>query len=154
MYDLRKIIFISDSVTVIVGKQYLKPWGAADSLFVFSRNVSDTLYNNETFAKKNSPEKIKDLLKARSGGGLNIYKTDSVLFESYKNEKPLKIKPVSKKPVENKQNILPPAIPQNSSGGNPPFDMQLALMLGSILLLSLAGGWLSWKMYKPQTIVV
>ena len=149
MYDLRKIIFISDSVTVIVGKRYLKPWGAADSLFKFVGNMSDTLYNDEVFAKKNSPERIKYLLKGRSGG-VNVYKIDSVMFESYKNKKPVKTKPGNNKPVENKQNIIPLAIPQNSSGGNPPFDMQLALMLGSILFLSLAGGWLSLKFYRPR----
>jgi hypothetical protein len=72
------------------------------------------------------------------------------VFESYKNKRPVKLKPVNNKPPGKKQNIFLPAIPQNNSGDNPPFDMQMALMLGSILLLSLAGGWLSWKFYQPR----
>ena len=38
----------------------------------------------------------------------------------------------------------------NNNTNNSPFDVQLVVMLGSLIALSLLGGWMSWKFYQPR----
>jgi hypothetical protein len=55
-----------------------------------------------------------------------------------------------KKPGDKQQQLIPFAITNDPPDNRPPFDSKLFLMLGSLLLLSLLGGWLSWRFYQPR----
>jgi hypothetical protein len=133
-YKLDSVIFVSDTLSVVVKKEYSRPYSEPKGPGKFIRTVKDTVYNDPLFAKKHSLDSIKTVLNT------NGQYVKKVVFIGYDN----------KKPEDKKQNILPLAITDDPPTNDPPFDMQLALMLGTLLLLSLLGGWLSWRFYQPR----
>ena len=128
-YKLDSVIFISDTVSVVVKKEYSRLFSAPQNSAKFTQTVKDTVYNDPLFARQHSLDSIKTVLKTRK-----------VVFIGFDNNKP----------ADKKQNILPFVITNEPPNNDPPFDMQLALMLGALLLLSLLGGWLSWRFYQPR----
>jgi hypothetical protein len=136
-YKLDTVIFISDSISVMVKREYSRLFTAPKDSAKFTRAMKDTIYNDPLFARKHSLDSIRVVLKK-----YNYYMNpvNKVVFIGYDN----------KKPVVKKHNILPLVITDDNPGNNSPFDVQLALMLGTILLLSLLGGWLTWKFYQPR----
>ena len=136
-YKLDSVIFVSDTVSVVVKKEYSRLFTAPKDSAKFTRTVKDTVYNDLLFARKHSLDSIKTVLKT---DGQYINPVRKVVFIGYDNNKP----------ADKKQNILPLVITDDKPNNGPPFDMQLALMLGTIMLLSLLGGWLSWRFYQPR----
>ena len=55
-----------------------------------------------------------------------------------------------KKSSKQKKEYGPVVIPGGGGGNSSPFDGQLLLMISLVIGLSLLGGWVSWKYYKPQ----
>jgi len=113
----------------MVKKEYSRLFSEPKNSAKFTQTVKDTVYNDPLFARKHSLDSIKTVLKTRK-----------VVFIGYDNNKP----------ADRKQNILPLVITDDPPTNDPPFDIQLTLMLGMILLLSLLGGWLSWRFYQPR----
>jgi hypothetical protein len=136
-YKLDSVIFVSDTVSVVVKKEYSRLFTAPKDSAKFTQTLKDTVYNDPLFARKHSLDSIKTVLKT---DGQYINPARKVVFIGYDNNKP----------ADKKQNILPLVITDDPPNNNPPFDMQLALMLGTILLLSLLGGWLSWRFYQSR----
>jgi hypothetical protein len=142
-YKLDSVIFISDTVSILVSKEYIRPWTEkSDSKDKFVGVKKDTVHNDPLFSRKYLLDSIKKMVDNR-GLYETTNKTKFVGFDNKKNG----IKKTGDKP---KQQLIPFAITNDPPDDHPPFDMQLALMLGTILLLSLLGGWLSWRFYQPQ----
>ena len=142
-YKLDSVIFISDTVSILVSKEYTRPWSAtSDSLDKLVGVKKDTIYNDPLFSRKYLLDSIKKMV---DNGG--VYETTSkTKFIGFENKKSA-VKKSGDKP---QQQLIPFAITNDPPDDQPPFDMQLALMLGTILLLSLLGGWLSWRFYQPR----
>ncbi|MCY7311024.1 MAG: hypothetical protein LH619_09610 [Chitinophagaceae bacterium] len=138
-YKLDSVIYVSDTVSVIVIKEYRRqPLQPKDSAKLW-RTGKDTLYNDPMLGRKHSLDSIKTVLKIT---GNYINPVDRIVFIGYDNKK-------NKDNKNQKNNILPVSF-TGDDNNNSPFDMKLLLMLGTILVLSLFGGWLSWKFHQPR----
>ena len=134
-FKLDTVIFISDSASVLITREYRKPYNKPKDPAKFFKTGKDTVYNDPLFKRSHSLDSIKTELK-KTGNYMNPI--NKVVFIGFDNKK-----------TKNKENnILPFSI--NDNNNNSPFDRQLVIMLGTILVLSLAGGWLSWKLYQPK----
>ena len=142
-YKIDSLIFISDSVAIIVSKKYSRPWSAtSDSLDNFVGIKKDTVYNDPLFSRKYLLDSIRSMLNKRG-----LYETtNKTKFVGLDNKKSNDKKPANKP----QQQLVPVSITNDPPDNNSPFDMQLALMLGTILLLSLLGGFIAWKFYQPR----
>ena len=142
-YKLDSVIFISDSVSVLVSKEYKRPWNAtSDSQDVFVRVKKDTVYNDPWFSRKYLLDSVKKIIDKKG----NYETTNKTKFVGFDNKK----SGVKKTGDKLQQQLVPVAITNDPPDNNSPFDNQLALMLGTILLLSLLGGFITWKFYKPR----
>lgn len=140
-YKLDSVIFVSDTVSILVSKEYSRPWGAtSDSEDKLVGIKKDTIYNDPLFSRKYLLDSIKEMVDKR-GRYETTTKTKFVGFDNKKSG----VKKTGDKP---QQELIPFAIPNDPP--EPPFDMQLVLMLATILLLSLLGGWVSWRFYQPR----
>lgn len=135
-YKLDSVIYVSDTVSVIVIREYRRLAAQPKDSAKLWRVGKDTLYNDPLLGHKHSLDSIKTVLDTLGYYANPIKKVE---FVGYDN----------KKPGDKKLNFIPLTVIDDSNN-NPPFDMQLALMLGTILLLSLLGGWLSWRFYQPR----
>jgi len=140
-YKLDSVIFISDTVSVLVSKTYSRPWSAtSDSMDKLVGKRKDTVYNDPLFSRSYLLDSLKKMIGKRG-----LYETtDKTKFVGLDNKKD------GVKKTGDKQQLFPFAITKDPPDNHPPFDNQMFLMLGSLLLLSLLGGWLSWKFYKPR----
>lgn len=152
-YKLDSVIYLTDSTALLVSKEYKAPWEAKDdSQFKFVGTRADTVYNNPLFNRKNSADSVRNGLKNLNGMIVEYVAGNKTVFVGFEKSKS-KIKEKEKEQPKQQQ-FIPAIIPQDPpAGNNSPFDPQLLFMTGSILLLSLLGGWISWKLYKPQTVV-
>ena len=142
-YKLDSVIFISDNVSVLVSKEYKRPWDAkSDSLDKFIGIKKDTIFNDPLLSRKNLLDSIKKMVDNKGP----YETTDKTKFVGFDNKKSGIKKPGDKQ----QQQLIPISITNDPPDDQPPFDIQLALMLGTILLLSLLGGWLSWRFYQPR----
>jgi hypothetical protein len=142
-YKLDSVIFISDTVSVLVSKEYSRPWSArSDSMDKLVGVKKDTIFNDPLFSRKYLLDSIKKMIDNRG-----LYETtNKTKFVGFDNKK-TGIKKSGDKP---QQQLIPFAITNDPPDNHSPFDMQLTLALGLILLLSLLGGWMSWKFYQPR----
>jgi hypothetical protein len=142
-YKLDSVIFISDTVSVLVSKEYTRPWSAkSDSQDTLVGVKKDTIYNDPLFSRKYLLDSIKKMVDNRG-----LYETTSkTKFVGFDNKK-VGVKKTGDKP---QQQLIPFAITNDPPDNHSPFDMQLILMLGMIFLLSLSAGWFTWKYYQPQ----
>ena len=138
-YKLDSVIFISDSASVMVTKEYRRPYNEPEDSSKLWGVKKDTVYNNLLLVRKNSLDSIK---KALQKGGKYINPVDKTVFIGFDNKK-------DKNKKEEKNNIIPVSFTDDNNN-NSPFDRKLLLMLGSILVFSLLGGWLSWRFYQPR----
>lgn len=142
-YKLDSVIFISDSVSVLVSKEYKRSWSAtSDSQDVFVRLKKDTVYNDPLFSRKYLLDSVKKIIDKRG----NYETTNNTKFVGFDNKK----KGVKKTEEKPQQQLIPVAITNDPPDNNSPFNMQLAIMIGAILLLSLLGGFITWRFYKPR----
>ena len=141
-YKLDSVIFISDSVSVLVSKEYKRPWDAkSDSLDKFIGMKKDTIFNDPLLSRKNLLDSIKKMVDNK-GPYETTNKTKFVGFDNKKNE--------IKRSENKQQQLIPLGITNDPPDNHSPFDFGLILILGLILLLSLLGGWMSWKFYQPK----
>lgn len=144
-YKLDSVIYVSDTSTVLVTKEYSRLFTDPKDSAKFVRALKDTVYNNELFAHRHSLDSIRAELK-KQGYYVNSSKINKVIFIGFDNKKPV----MPGQLVNPKQNIVPLVVSYDKPGNNPPFDWELILMLGTIFFVSLLGGWLSWKFYQPR----
>lgn len=146
-YHLDSVIYISKTTAVVVRKVYSRGFNEPKDSARFMWVNKDTVINDPLFARKHSLDSIRNILKAT---GRYTNPVNEVVFIGYDNKKSKEKKKDKdeKKDNSNENNMIPAFI--MDSNNNSPFDMQLVLMLGTILLLSFIGGWVSWKFYQPR----
>jgi hypothetical protein len=131
-YKLDSVIFISDTVSVLVSKEYSRPWSAkpgSEDKLVGQRK--DTLYNDPFFSRKYLLDSIKKMVD-NHGYYETTGKTKFVGFDNKKTG-------MQKTGDQPKQQLAPFVVTNDPPDDHPPFDNQLFLMLGTILLLSVLG---------------
>lgn len=138
-YKLDSVIFVSDSVSVIVVKEFHRPFDAPEESAKLWKVKKDTVYNNPLLVRKSSLDSIKKGVQKQIQ---YANPDDKTVFIGFDNKK-------VKKKKEQKNNFVPVSF-TGDDNNNSPFDSKLLLMLGTILVLSLLGGWLSWKFYQPR----
>lgn len=149
VHKVDKLIYLNDSTLLISSKEYLRPWRATnDSLDRFQRNGTDTMFLNMKITRQISADSLIRLLKGMYGEYESAPKMKMVGFDNGDSSKKLKPSP---KPTE-KQELIPLPLPVDNDrpDNHSPFDSTLTIMLLSILGLSLLGGFISWKLYKPK----
>lgn len=137
VHKLDSVIVISDTMLALVAGRYSRLVNAAsDSADQFAGTIYP--YYKFYWVKKNNPvESFKQQIKKDKFYELR----PNTVFKGF--EKKGKECPVV-------QEALPLLIIPGPPDNNSPFDPQLMVMIGSILLLSLTGGCLSWRFYKPR----
>lgn len=147
-YTLDSVIYISDTVAVLVTKTYSRQYTEPADSNKLVKAGKDTVYNNPLFMRQHSLDSIKKVLKA---SGRYVNPLNKTIFIGFDNKK---TKPGAKTSSQHPYSgtIILPVVKSddNNNNNNSPFDSQLVLMLGTILILSLTGGWLSWKFYQPR----
>lgn len=147
---LDSVIYISETKTLLVIRQYNRRYNEPlDSMrFQFVRH--DTVYRDPLYSQVHSLDSIRQVLKAQ---GWYKNKVRSIVFVGYDNKKPKKnaVKTNQETPQPPQQNSTA-IVSQGSNGNddNTPFDSQVYLTAGIIILLSLSGAWISWKLYQPR----
>jgi hypothetical protein len=142
-YKLDSVIFISDTVSVLVSKEYSRPWSAiSGSQDKLVGTKKDTIYNDPLFSRKYMLDSIKNMINKRG----DYETTGKTKFVGFDNKKKVEKKTTDKPQLQ----LIPVAFTSDPPDNHSPFDMQLTLILGLILLLSLLGGWLSWRYYQPK----
>ena len=133
-YRLDSVIYLSDSVSVLVTTEYRQPFNGKGNSAKRWGMKKDTLYKDPLFGRKHSLDSIKTILKT---GGQYVNPVNKMVFIGFDNKK-------------SKKNIILPVSFKNDDNNNLPFDRKIFLMLGAILVLSLLGGWFSWKYCQLQ----
>jgi hypothetical protein len=143
-YKLDSVFYVSDTVSVIVIREYERKDFETEQKARLVATRKDTLYRDSLLGNKHQLNKIKTSL-----GQLGYYTNpvNETVFVGYDNKDEKKKKDKNKE-KENKELLFPATV--ISDPGNSPFDDQLLLMLGAILALSLLGGWISWRFYQPK----
>ncbi|HEV7783419.1 MAG TPA: hypothetical protein VGO58_19225 [Chitinophagaceae bacterium] len=139
-YKLDSVIYVSDTVSVKVIREYVQDRNEPASKARFIGSRKDTLYSDPLLGRKHALDSIKTEL-GKLGSYVNP--VSETIFFGYDNKRPKKEKD------KNKDNFASP-VTSGDGPGNSPFDGKLVLMLGTILGLSLLGGWVSWKFYQPK----
>lgn len=148
-YKLDSVIYISGSKTVLVRRHYSREYNEPKDSARFVELRRDTVYNHPLFTRQHSLDSIRTTLK-KEGNYTNPVR--EIIFVGYDNKKNRnKKKDQDMMTPETRENTILPLlqIPGDNPPGSSPFDGQLFLVLGLILVLSLAGGLLSWKLYQP-----
>jgi len=135
-YKLDSVFFVSDTVSVVVTREYRRRPSAPKEEAKLWRTGKDTLYHDSLLGRKHSLDSIKNVLHTL---GYYVNPVSQVVFVGYDN----------RSATDKKLNFIPLTVIDDGDN-HPPFDGRMALMLGSILLLSLLGGWISWKFYQPR----
>jgi hypothetical protein len=150
-YRLDSVIYVSDTVSVIVYRFYSRQFNEPKDSARFIRSSKDSLFNHPLFSKKHSMDSIKTVLKKTGRYDNNINNT---VFVGYDNKKKSIKEKTVVKPADNtnkkpKENNIIPVVTNNND--NSPFDMQMVKALAGIFLLALVGGWLSCKYASYRT---
>jgi hypothetical protein len=148
-YKLDSVIFVSDTIAIVISERFKRDYSEAVKEAKFEKIVHDTVFNHALFIHQHSLDSIKAELR-KSNVYSNAKSINSVVFIGFDNKR-------MKRPVE-KKNISPvifnPAKDNNDpapgSSINTEFDSERLYIIAVILLLSLLGGWISWKFYQPR----
>jgi hypothetical protein len=140
--QLDSVIFVSDTMAILVTSQYCtltdrdndKPLGNP-KLWKAGREFA---YNHPLFSKRHSLDSIKKVIKEQYHFKNSVEK---VVFIGFDNKKPKK----KKRSKEQSEIVLP--VTGNSNDKNYP-GMELALMLGGVVAVSLLLARLSYRKHQ------
>lgn len=148
-YLLDSVIYISESATVLVRRMYVQQFNEPKDSARLIAVYKDTINNSALLGRKHSLDSIRSILKIKNQYGTPA---KNIIFVGYDNIK-TKEKNKNKSDIKEKtkQNtILPVAVTDDNNTPNSPFDISIAKALAGLLLLSLFGGWISWRFNLPQ----
>ncbi len=139
--QLDSVIFISDSVAIMVTSEYCTKTDRSSNKPVDNPKLwkagQEKVYNHPLFSKKHSLDSIKAVLKQQYNFNNEIEKT---VFVGYDNKK-----------RKYKKNILPvTGLPDNND--QTPFGPQFVLILSLIVGLSSLAAFISLWIYKRKTL--
>jgi len=139
-YAVDSIIKLKPSRYVVVKKVYNKPWADTSKNWNYVGSQHDTLTYDLYTNTPNGFPTDSFRLWLKSWDIINADKINKVIFVGFDD----------KKNPKQKKEFLPVIIPGKGGGSSSPFDGTLILMITLVFVLSLFGGWISWKLYKPQ----
>ncbi len=143
--QLDSVIFISDSVAIIVTSEYCTRTDRSSNKPIDNPKLwkagQEKVYNHPLFSRRHSLDSIKAVLKAQYSFNNEIEKTVFVGFDNKKRKYKSNFVPVAGVPGDNNQT---------------PFGPQFVLILSLIVGLSLLAAFISWRFYgkKPQPAAV
>lgn len=149
--SLVSVLYLSKSKAVLTKKVFPNEIFESKDSATAVQLVRDTVYNDPLFSKKHSLDSIKEVLKI---SGLYINPVNEIIFIGYDNYNKIKDKKkvAAKNSGHQKENSVPTVIaPGEDSTPQSPFDAALAKALAGIVLLAVAGGWLSWQYASYRT---
>jgi hypothetical protein len=144
IYHLDSIIYISESVSVLVKREYQYPWNGSKDSAEFIKTTKDTLLNDPVFTKKHSLDNIRHLLKKQL---FYEYDTKNTILVGYDKKKTIKKKDNNGNNTNKKNSIAFIVTTNKDPGNNSPFDVTMLKALAVIFLFAILGGWLSAKFY-------
>jgi hypothetical protein len=139
-YAVDSIIKLEPSRYVVVKKVYNKPWTDTSKNWNYAGSQHDTLTYDLYTNSRNGFPADSFRLWLKSWDIINADKLNKVIFVGFDD----------KKDPKQKKQSLPVIIPGKGGGPSSPVDVTLILMIVLVFALSLLGGWVSWKLYKPQ----
>ncbi len=134
--QLDSVIFISDSVTLLVTSEYCKRQGQDEKEAKLWRPGKEKLINNPLFSRNHSLDSIKGVIAQEYGFRNSVNK---VVFVGYDNK--------SGKYKDN--NILPVFISPNDNNQSP-FGPQFIFIISLIFVLSLLAALVTWKHFQRK----
>lgn len=133
--SLDSVIFVSDSVAVMVTSEYCSRWfGGHQEKTNLWRAGKDTVRNHPLFTKRHSLDSIMTILQQQ----YYFRNKKPTVFMGYDNDK--SCAPYS-------QFTILPGYSSNHNGNDD--GPSAGVFVIGILLLSLLGGVVSWKVYRP-----
>ena len=149
LYKLDTVIYVSDSVTIVKQRVYRR-YSSSPNEDQLSETRRDTLYHYNLFANKHALDSIKKIMRNSN----NYKEPGETVFIGFDNKRPKEKKSAqSTNPQKEtpKEQLTPAVITLHDDNNNDsPYGSTTLLIIGAILLLSLSGGWVSWKYYQPR----
>mgnify|MGYP000542407609 CR=1 FL=1 len=136
--ELDSVIFISDSVAVMVTSEYCGISRRIKSTGYLWRAGADTVINHPLFTLKHNLDSIRKVLKRDYFFRNSI---DSVKFVGYDNKKP-------DNQQQDQQDQRQDIMPVSDSGNGTP-DNNLPVLIMVLITLSALTGFFSWRYVKP-----
>jgi hypothetical protein len=150
-YRLDSVIYISESLAIIISTQFVREFSTPADSAKFFRVKKDSVYNSQIWSQRHSLDSIRTVLKEENYY-INSKNLNKVIFVGYDNKKP------ALKQQKPKANVIPAVttIQGNNNDSLPGatmpstvFDYQLLFMIAAIFLVSFVGGWVSWRYLQP-----
>jgi hypothetical protein len=150
-YRLDSVIYISESLAVIISTQYVREFSTPADSAKFFRVQKDSVYNSQLWSQRHSLDSIRKVLNDENYY-INSKNLNKVIFVGYDNKKPALnrqkpktnvVPPVSTIQGNNNDSSLETTLPSSV------FDYQLVFMIAAIFLVSFVGGWVSWRYLQP-----
>jgi hypothetical protein len=135
--QLDSVIFVSDSVALIVTSKFCKRLGQPDKQAKLWNAGKETMYKHPLFSRKHSLDSIKKIIKEQYNFQNPVEK---VVFVGYDNKR--------KKYKNN--NIIPIGKLPEDNNSQSPFDGQFFLILGLIAIFSLLAALFTWKYQQTR----
>jgi hypothetical protein len=145
-YSVDSIIKLNPSRYVVVKRMYNKPWSDSSNNWKYLSSFHDTLTYDLNSGNSNGFPADSFRHWFKTWDLINAGKLNKVIFVGFDEKKRDKEKQGDKE----KQQLLPLTFPDKGPGNPSPFDGQMLWMLTLLVALSLLGGCVSWKLYKPQ----
>lgn len=134
--QLDSVIFVSDTVAMIVTSEYCKREGQDEKVARLWKAGKETMVRHPLFSRKHSLDSIKRVIKEQYSFRNPVEK---VVFVGYDN-----------KPKKSKRNdVVPVSVPSSGDNNQSPFDGQFLLIISIILIASLLAAYAAWRFSKP-----
>jgi hypothetical protein len=129
--QLDSVIFISDSVTLLVTSEFCKWQGQDEKEAKLWKPGKETLINNPLFSRNHSLDSIKSVIAQEYGFRNSV---NQVVFVGYDN-----------KPRKYKNNSIVPLVVSPNDNNQSPFGSQFVFIISLIFVLSLLAALIAWK---------
>jgi hypothetical protein len=134
--QLDSVIFISDSVTLLVTSEYCKRQGQDEKEARLWRPGKEKLINNPLFSRNHSLDSIKGVISQEYGFRNSV---DKVVFIGYDN-----------KSGKHKDNNLLPVFVSPNDNNQSPFGPQFIFIISLVLVFSLLAALITWKYFQRK----
>ena len=145
--SLDSVIFISDSITILVTSNYSAQTSLTKEKPKLVRSGRDTVYNSPLFSNKHALDSIKTILKTEKTYQNPVEKIIFIGFDSKKSKKVKRNELVLVAVTGNSNDRYTDKGNYNIAADNhySAFDTTVVWMLGTVLVFSLLAGLAAWK---------
>jgi hypothetical protein len=145
-YKLDSVIFISESMAILVKRTYSHTIGDPSDSMKFIGSSRDTVFNDPLFSRRHALDSIRMVLE-KEKYYLNYKTIRRVKFIGYDNKKAARETHAFLTPAS----LNDPTTPRTArTSFTPLIDSEGTFALALIFLFSLAGALITWKLYRPR----